>query len=232
MKKKTVTLASGEVELDIVRSSRRTVALYVKPGGTLLVRAPWYVPVYVLMQFVRQKTAWIEKQRKRLKDVKPLGEQSLIEDGSLIPFLGRQMTVKVTEGSKNTARLVDNILYITVAGDRSPLGITHVVQRWYQNQAKALFTIRASELAALHTALLPAPGTVSVRLMKRRWGTCHSSGAIWLNSELVKKDPELIDYVIIHELCHLVHHNHSKEYYALLESIIPNFREMKKRLQN
>ncbi len=232
MKKKTVTLESGEVELDIVRSSRRTVALYVKPGGTLLVRAPWYVPAYVLMQFVRQKTAWIEKQRKRLKDVKPVGEQSLIDEGSMIPFLGRQLTVKVSDGSRNTVRLIDNVLLITVPGDRSPLRITPLIERWYQNQAKALFITRASELAALHAELLPAPGTVSVRRMKRRWGTCHSSGAIWLNSELVKKEPELIDYVIIHELCHLVHHNHSKEYYALLGSIIPDFREHRKRLQN
>ncbi len=231
MKKKTVTLASGEVELDIVRSSRRTVALYVKPGGTLLVRAPWYVPVYVLMQFVRQKTAWIEKQRKRLKDVKPLGEQTVIDDGSVIPFLGRQLTVKVCEGARNTARLVENELHITMAGDRSLLRITAVVETWYRNRAKALLTTRTAELASIHSSLMPAPGAVSVRRMKRRWGTCHSSGAIWLNSELVKKDPELIDYVIIHELCHLVHHNHSKEYYALLGTIIPNFRELRKRLQ-
>lgn len=231
MKKKTVTIASGEVELDIVRSSRRTVALYVKPGGTLLVRAPWYVPVYVLMQFVRHKTAWIERQMERLKDVKPVGDHPLIDDGSVIPFLGRQLTVKVSVGARNTARLVDNVLHITAAGERSPLKITAVAERWYQNQAKALFAARASVLAALHAALLPAPGTVSVRRMKRRWGTCHSNGAIWLNSELVKKDPELVDYVIIHELCHLVHHNHSKEYYALLGSIIPNFRELRKRLQ-
>jgi len=231
MKKKTVTIASGEVELDIVRSARRTVALYVKPGGILLVRAPWYVPVYVLMQFVRQKTDWIETQMARLKDVKPVGERLLIDDGSVIPFLGRQVTVRVSEGGRNAVRLSDNVLSISLAGEKSPLRITAVAETWYLKQAKALFSMRTAELAALHAVLLPAPGPVNVRRMKRRWGTCHSSGAIWLNSELVKKDPELIDYVIIHELCHLVHHNHSKEYYALLGSIIPNFRELRKRLQ-
>jgi hypothetical protein len=231
MKKKTVTIASEEVELNIVRSARHTVALYVKPGGTLLLRAPWYVPVYVLMQFVRQKTDWIERQMARLKDVKPVGDRPLIDDGSVITFLGRQLTVRVSEGSRNALRLGDNILSITLAGERSPLRITAAAEAWYLKQAKAHFSIRTVELAALHTGLLPAPGTVNVRRMKRRWGTCHSSGAIWLNSELVKKDPELIDYVIIHELCHLVHHNHSKEYYALLGTIIPDFRALRKRLQ-
>ncbi len=61
MKKRTVTIASEEVEIDIVRSSRRTIALYVRPGGTLQIRAPWYVPVYALMQFVHQKT-WLDNK--------------------------------------------------------------------------------------------------------------------------------------------------------------------------
>ena len=120
MKKRTFTTASGEVELDIVRSSRRTVALYVKPGGTLLVRAPWYVPVSVLMHFVRQKTVWIERQMKRLKDVKPAGETTLVSDGSVIPFMGSQVTVKVTAGNRTTAVLDENSLLLTIAGEITP----------------------------------------------------------------------------------------------------------------
>ncbi|MRR20108.1 M48 family peptidase [bacterium] len=231
MKKRTFTTASGEVELDIVRSSRRTVALYVKPGGTLLVRAPWYVPVSVLMHFVRQKTVWIERQMKRLKDVKPAGETTLVSDGSVIPFMGSQVTVKVTAGNRTTAVLDENSLLLTIAGEITPGRITALTDAWYHREAKDYFTSRTAGLAALHSALLPAPGPVNVRRMKRRWGTCHSSGAIWFNRELIKKNPELIDYVIVHELCHLVHHNHGREYYQLLGSIIPDFRELRKRLQ-
>ncbi len=231
MKKRTVTIPSGEVDLDIVRSSRRTVALYVKPGGTLLIRAPWYVPVPVLMQFVRQKTEWIERQMKRLKDVKPVGETTPIDDGSVIPFIGRQITVKVTEGSRTKANIDEDNLLLTIAGEISSERITALTGAWYLLKAREYFTTRTAELAALHSNLLPAPGPVNVRRMKRRWGTCHSSGAIWFNSELIKKDRELIDYVIIHELCHLVHHNHGREYYELLGSIVPNYRELKKRLQ-
>jgi hypothetical protein len=87
MKKRTVTIAAEEVEVDIVRSSRRTIALYVRPGGTLQIRAPWYVPVYALMQFVHQKTSWITRQRERLKEVKPVADIKQLSNGSLIPFL-------------------------------------------------------------------------------------------------------------------------------------------------
>jgi len=91
--------------------------------------------------------------------------------------------------------------------------------------------LRTAELAAMHSGKLPAPSAVNVRKMKRRWGSCNSNGTILLNRELIKKDPALIDYVIIHELCHLVHHNHSGEYYALLESILPEFRELRAKIR-
>ncbi len=232
MKKRTVTISSQEVEVDIVRSSRRTVALYVKPGGTLLIRAPWYVPVNMLMQFVRQKTSWIERQFRRLKDVRPPAGSSLTEDGSVIPFMGSQVTVRVATGGRNTVVLRENELCLTIAGEISAERITALTEAWYLREAKRHFTSRTALLAALHSSLLPAPGPVNVRKMKRRWGTCHSSGAIWFNRELIKKEQELIDYVIIHELCHLVHPNHGKEYYALLGRIIPDFRELRHKLQN
>lgn len=232
MKKRIVTISSREVEVDIVRSSRRTVALYVKPGGTLLIRAPWYVPVYLLMQFVRQKTSWIERQLRKMPDVKPPIGPALTDDGSLIPFMGRQLTVRVTTGDRNSFVLGETELHMTMSGTVSPERITALAEAWYLSEAKSYFTSRTAVLAALHSSLLPAPGPVNVRKMKRRWGTCHSNGAIWFNRELIKKEQELIDYVIIHELCHLVHHNHSREYYALLGSIIPNFRELRQRLQN
>jgi len=232
MKKRTVTISSQEVEVDIVRSSRRTVALYVKPGGTLLIRAPWYVPVNLLMQFVRQKTSWIERQLRRLKDVKPPAGSSLTVDGSVIPFKGSQVTVRVTAGGRNSAVLKENELCLSMAGEISAERITALTEAWYPREAKRHFTSRTAVLAAMHSSLLPAPGPVNVRKMKRRWGTCHSSGAIWFNRELIKKEQELIDYVIIHELCHLVHPNHGREYYALLGRIMPDFRELRHRLQN
>ena len=231
MKKKSVIVGDDEIELEIIRSSRRTIALFVKPGGTLLIRAPWYVPVHVIMHFIREKTAWVVRQRERMKDKKTVGEPALLQYSSLTPFLGSNLTITFSESAGNTARLNGTQLMISVAGDPSPEKITAVADGWYLAEAKRYFALRTAELAEKHSAMLPSPASVNVRKMKRRWGTCHTSGALWFNRELIKKEPVLIDYVIIHELCHLVHHNHSTEYYALLGSIIPDYRELRKRLQ-
>ena len=231
MGKRTLSLPSGEVEVDIARSSRRTVALYVRPGGTLLIRAPWYVPVRILMQFASQKSAWIERQVVRLRNVIPPGKLLTITDGSVIPFMGRELDVKVVHGSVKRAYRVDEKLTLVLPGSDNPDELTRMAESWYLREAKAYLPRRTRELAAAHSHLLPAPSSVNIRKMKRRWGTCHTGRAIWLNRELMKKDPELIDYVIIHELCHLVHHNHGKDYYTLLGRIVPDFRELRRRLQ-
>jgi predicted metal-dependent hydrolase len=231
MKKRTVLIASEEVEVDIVRSSRRTVALYVRPGGTLLIRAPWFVPGYSLIQFINQKSSWITKQRERLRDVQPVAGTIMVEDGSKILFLGREITLRIKNGTTGKAVLNNDSLVITVNRKVSAEKITAAVDAWYLGEAKRYLTARTTELAAINSAVLPRPVNVATRKMKRRWGTCHNNGTIWLNRELIKKDPELIDYVIIHELCHLVHHNHGRQYYALLASIIPGYREIRKKLR-
>jgi len=231
MKKRSVIVSDEEVELEIIRSSRRTMALYVRPGGTLLIRAPWYVPVHVITHFVREKAGWIMRQRERMKDIKAAGEPLLLNYGSVISYLGNNLTIIQSDRKGNRALLNGTQLILSVAGEPSPEKITAVVEGWYLQEAKRYFTRRTTELAQEYSALIPAPASVNVRKMKRRWGTCHTGGAVWFNRELIKKDPVLIDYVIIHELCHLVHHNHGREYYALLRSILPGYRELRKRLQ-
>jgi predicted metal-dependent hydrolase len=98
-------------------------------------------------------------------------------------------------------------------------------------EAKMYLPARTIELAAMHSDVLPRPENVMTRKMKRRWGTCHSNGTIWLNRELKKKDPERIDYVLIHELCHMVHHNHGRDFYRLLGFVLPGYREIRQKLQ-
>ncbi len=230
MGKRTVSLPSGDVEVDIVRSSRRTVALYVRPGGTLMIRAPWLVPVKTLIQFAEKKAGWIERQRERLKQVTPPGSPMTVTAGSMVPFMGRLLEVKITRGPVRRITCDDTSLLLTLPDDADAGEPTLMTDAWYLQEAKRYLPARTMELAIQHSGLLPRPGKVSVRKMKRRWGTCHSNGHIWLNRELMKKSTDLTDYVIIHELCHLVHHNHGREYYELLGKIMPDFRERRKRL--
>jgi len=171
------------------------------------------------------------RQRDRLKGVKPASEIIQLNDGSVVPFLGRGITIRLVPDTRTTVKLRDDELFIGVAGEVFPDMVASVVDAWYLLEAKKYFAARTHELAGHHSDKLPEPRTIGVRRMKRRWGSCRTGGDITFNRELLKKDPALVDYVIIHELCHLVHHNHGKEFYTLLESIVPDFRERRRRLQ-
>lgn len=233
MKKKKVRIASEEVEYDIVRSSRRTVALYIKPGGSLLIRAPWFVPAYILLKYVESKAPWITRHREKLKNIKPDQTDRLINEGDTIPFMGRELTVRTSGNARNRVTVLGDEILVTGPGiSGSALKITALTEAWYLKEAKEYFEARTRELASRYSDRLPQPASVSVRKMKRRWGTCRSNGAILFNRQLIKKESDLIDSVIIHELCHLVHHNHGKDFYALLESIIPDYRIRRRDLHN
>lgn len=232
MKSKRINVASEEVEYEIIRSSRRTVALYVRPGGTLLIRAPWYVPAYVLMKFVESKTSWITRQRERLIHIKPLPEEIPINDGTILKYLGKDITVRTSAGGRNEVTLSGNNLQVTVRGIIDPAKITVLVEGWYLREAREYFSARTAELAMIHGDHVHQPASVSVRKMKKRWGTCKSDGSIWFNRELIKKEKRLIDSVIIHELCHLVHPNHSRRFYDLVEDLMPGYSQLRKELRN
>jgi predicted metal-dependent hydrolase len=233
MKAKKVRIASEEVEYDIVRSSRRTVALYIKPGGSLLIRAPWFVPAYILLKYVESKAPWITRHREKLKTIKPDQKELLINEGDTVPFMGSELTVRTSEAVRNSVTVSGNELLVAGPGiTGSPLKITALTDAWYLREAKEYFEGRTRFLAGQYGDRLSQPVSVSVRKMKRRWGTCRSNGAILFNRQLIKKERELIDSVIIHELCHLVHHNHGKEFYSLLESIIPDYRQRRRDLRN
>ena len=96
MKAKKVRIASEEIEYDIVRSSRRTVALYIKPGGSLLIRAPWFVPAYILLKYVESKAPWITRHREKLKHIKPDQTDLLLYEGDAIQYLGRELTIRTS----------------------------------------------------------------------------------------------------------------------------------------
>jgi predicted metal-dependent hydrolase len=112
-----------------------------------------------------------------------------------------------------------------MVGADTPSVVQKLLEAWYRAEAKRIFSSRMAACFPRLAHLQVAYPTLSVRRMKARWGSCSSTGNIILNLKLIHLPLECIDYVIVHELCHLKEHNHSKRYYRLLEQILPDWRE-------
>jgi predicted metal-dependent hydrolase len=108
--------------------------------------------------------------------------------------------------------------------------IALLLEQWSRAQAEAYFTQRMAALLPHFDAYAVRPPTLKVRKMRARWGSCSTNGTITLNVKLIHLEPALIDYVIMHELCHMIEHNHSKRYYTLLAQMMPDWKARRQRL--
>lgn len=174
--------------------------------------------------FINKKKPWIEKKLAYFKSLPQIDENERFKEGSLHYFLGQEYQLKIVNG-KNQIRLVDGVFYVQC---NNPLRVEKLLDKWYRKQAEILFANRLRHCYELMEKLeLPFP-LLKIRKMKRRWGSCSSKGNITLNLNLMKTPLPCIDYVIIHELCHLKVFNHSKAFYDLQSQYVPDWKERKK----
>lgn len=202
----------------VVRSKRRrTLSLAVKDAA-VTVRMPEKLPLHHAKTFISQKAHWI---KQKLASQTPPPERTF-SSGEQLPFLGRSLSLLVSPAAAQNHVCEDNghLRVSCKAATPSTDALSRHITRWFRQQAEAYLATRFEELVRL-TGLKPL--SLTVKSYRARWGSCHISGAIQLNWKLIMAPPAVIDYVIIHELCHLKQHNHSRAFWQLVENFDPHF---------
>ncbi|HSN67231.1 MAG TPA: SprT family zinc-dependent metalloprotease [Fusibacter sp.] len=213
---------SFDFDYTITRSKRKTVSIIVERSGAVRVLAPLKFPEKSIVAFILEKQAWIIKKRRELQ-AHQLQRPTFKED-SHIEFMGRTLKVAhhiVQKKSDEFICLVDDVIHYN-RRDFSYDAMLDDTERWYRQQALMLFHER---VAYFNTILDRKPTKISIKTQRKRWGSCTSKGHILLNWRLILAPLEVIDYVILHELCHLYHMNHSKQFWDLVSKIDPHFGE-------
>ena len=206
----------------IIRSSRRKSMALVIKQGEVIVRIPTTLAVKTAQDFVDKKRAWIKQKLEQL----PVTRETVYADGESFLFLGNMYQLDIhTSSAENTIKHIDNRIQLyTKKKDISAEGIKRQLEKWYRQQANEILTSRFFQLAEAHQF---SPKSLIVKTYKARWGSCCRSGEIQLNWKLVMAPEKVIEYVILHELCHLHHHNHSASFWKLVADVCPTFREHK-----
>ena len=214
------------MDCEIKRSRRKTVALYVFPDNRVEIRVPWLYNINNVESFLVKHSRWLFKRLDSKND--NVITQKRFVDGELHYFLGKQYPININISSKNSIVFQDNVIRIST---KSPDLVESLLDRWYLEQAKRVFQEIAIPLVKQMEKYNVAPTSFSIRKMKTRWGSCSRKGSISLNLHLIKLPEQCIKEVILHELCHLVHFNHSKEFYALMTAEMPDWKVWKKGLR-
>jgi len=210
---------------------RKTLGIKVHPDKSVKVLAPKEVTIEKVREKVKIKASWILKQQDFFLSFHPLTPARKFVSGETHLYLGKQYRIKLHEANKNLVKLLGGYIHIYTKDTQNKARIEKELKEWYRNKAKIHFDALFKEHLPLATKLYEYTPTLQYRWMKKRWGSCDNKGGIHLNLELIKAPKKCIEYVIVHEICHLSHLNHSKAFFDLLESEYPDWKKTKDRLE-
>jgi predicted metal-dependent hydrolase len=231
VRKRQILIQDQVLEYELRRSKRRSIGFLIGDDG-LRMTAPRWVTIADIERAILEKQTWIiHKLAEKRERVAQRTQTSIRwEDGARLPYLGRDLGLKIVRGSRislqHDAELAT--LTITLPPEYSEQELKDRVKSWLQQEAKRLFQQRMPIFAqrlgvTYHSLSLSSAGT--------RWGSCTSQGKIRLNWRLIHFSPELIDYVVAHELSHLREMNHSPAFWATVASIYPEYASAKQKLR-
>lgn len=231
------------MQYQLIRSKRSSISLQVI-AGKVVVRAPLRVKEGYIDKLLVNKSAWIEE--KVIQQLSAQSSQNQFCVGGQIWFDGKLCPLEVTFGSKNN-NFFDGIkLHLVFKAGKELVNSEHSidestfidvpdhlikkrVEAWLKQQAQDYLLPRTHQYSQQMSL---TPNAISIRQYKARWGSCNSLGNVQFNYLLMMAPKWVIDYVIVHELCHLQHLNHSRQFWQLVEKYTPNFLLAKQWLKN
>ena len=210
-----------DYEITLERKKIKHIYLSITPEGEIRLRIPQAMTNRETDYFLETKRDWIEQ---KLAERKPLKSIEWI-DGEPIPLLGKTYRLKLTDSLLRLPMLDGGEIFMQ---QLDPDVMNVQLDKFYRIHLQAYLDRR---IVTLSQEMELSPSEWRIRKMKTRWGSCNSrAGRLWFNLELAKKDPELVDYVIVHELCHLIEPGHNQRFYWVLGQYLPDWSERKKRL--
>lgn len=225
-----VAFGAGFIEYRLRRSKRKTLAITVRPDATVMVTAPGGAGLEAVAAKVRKRAVWIRRQQAYFARFLPKLPPRQYVSGETHRYLGRQYRLKVVRGPGEGVKLRGRFIWVETPRPERRGRVRGLVEAWYLLHARVRFSRSLAECLGRFRGLVHEPRLL-LRRMPKRWGSWTRRGGIYLNPELVLAPPSCIDYVVTHELCHLVHASHGPEFFALLRRAMPDWEARKDRLE-
>lgn len=199
----------------------------VKPSGEVILTVPDQTSGESVNQILEKRSHWIKKQKAYFAQHHTWKKNYV--SGENFEYLGKDYRLKVYEADEEYIKLTRGFLQLFVKDKNDTDRKRKLIDSWYQERALSFFH---EIMASFHSIIKQDVGALRIRKMKTRWGSCNPyKSYINLNSELIKKPKSAIEYVIFHELAHLIHHNHDRAFYHFLSLHMPDWKWRKELLE-
>jgi len=226
--KGVIDFGSKRIEYLISYSSRKSLGITVTPDNEVLVKAPSNVTEEKIEKIVRKKAPWILKQQSFFLSFEPRTPKRRYISGETHLYLGRQYRLKIIHAKDESITLKGRFIEVSTTDKTNA---KNLMKNWYLKNARKKFREFANPIIERFKKYQVEPSSIVLREMPTRWGSCTPKNKIILNPELIKAPIGCIEYVITHELCHLVHHSHTQKFLDLQTKEMPNWEKWKMKLE-
>lgn len=223
-----IQFGSKQIDFQLEYSNRKSLGITVTPEMNVLVKAPSETSIEKVKEKLQKKAPWIIKQQSFFLSFEPKTPARKFISGETHLYLGRQYRLQVLSGKTESVKLKGKFLEVVA---RDKIRAKQLVGEWYLQNARIRFHTIAKPLIEKFRKHKVKPNSIVLRTMPTRWGSCTPKGKIILNPELVKAPKGCIEYVIIHELCHLVHHDHTQKFLDLQTKEMRDWEKWKMKLE-
>ena len=223
-----IQFGSRTVDFRLEYSSRKSLGISVTPELLVLVKAPAETSLEIIKEKIRKKAPWIIRQQSFFLSFHPKTPARRFVGGETHLYLGRQYRLKIIKCKIESVKLKGQFIEVETT-DKAK--VKQLVNDWYLKNAKTKFDSIAQPLIDKFKKYKVKPSSIVLRGMPTRWGSCTPKGKIILNPELIKAPKGCIEYVIIHELCHLIHHDHTQKFIDLQTREMRDWEKWKAKLE-
>lgn len=229
---RVVDIGGRSLPYELRRSARKTLGITIEVNGEVSVTAPVQASIRGIERTLRRRRKWINRRVREAILRPPVSPPREWVNGETHRYLGRQYRLKIVTGRRPGVKLTGRFLRVTVGKRDDREAVQKEVERWYRERAMATFDRRAAQLvkrsSSLRIATIPP---ISVRRLRRRWGSYAAKGKIVMNVDAVKLPVGCIDYILMHEMCHVRFQHHGRAFWRCLDLAMPDWGRWRKRLE-
>lgn len=231
MMKLELTYGTTNIAFDVIFKKRKTMEIAVEPPNIITVIAPIGTTEDEILKKVQGKGSWIIQKIYSFKHMQYRHINREFVNGEAFMYLGRNYSLQIEVDS--TFKKPEVKLYrgkfIVKASNKNDEDIKNAMEQWYRNRAKEVIELRIKYFQRFFNV---QPKDIRIKEQKKRWGSCTSKNELLFNWRCIMAKSNALDYIVVHEMCHMYHKDHSKEFWELVASVLPDFEVRKEWLRN
>ena len=223
----SLEFGSKKIDFSLQFSNRKTLGIKVLPDATVSVIAPKNAEMQKILDTVKKKAMWILKQQTYFLNFNPITLDYVIKSGYSVHYLGRQYKLLVEKAEKDDVFYKGNLFQVEVKDKKNA---KNIFDNWLKQRAKDKIVEIAEPLIKKFEKKYKAPSEIYFQEMPTRWGSCTVKNRLILNPKLIHTPKRCIEYVVMHELCHLVYKHHNNDFFDLRSLMMPDWEKRKEKL--